>query len=303
MKNLVRAAAILSGVVGLSGAAAALAVGCGGDDTVVGYPGDGGSEASVDSSSDTSIPDSGSDAFSFDAGPPDLGKFYLQITQTGCAWLESCCGGPADFDMNSCLSSFSPATGGFLFTSPVEDPIDGGGQVTLDTAQANQCLSLIQGLSCSAPFTSTEMKAIRDACTGAIVGNIPAGSTGCQATIECQFPSHCEVDSGTCTAPYDAGAPCVAPGDSVLDSLSRCGRGYTGEPRYCEVGDFDTVLEAGTCAAAGLNGAACISPYECQSWLCDVNSTSTCVDSAQIFQPGANGTCAVFAPVDAGDGG
>jgi hypothetical protein len=301
MKNLVRTAAILSGVLGLSGVAAALAVGCGGDDTVIGYPGDGGSEASVDSSSDTSIPDSGSDAFSFDAGPPDLAKFYLQINATGCAWLQNCCGGPTQFDDNACLATFNAANGGFLFTAPVQDSVDGGGNVTLDTAKASQCLSLIQGLPCTAAATSAQMIAIRDACNGAVVGNIPQGGTGCQQTIECAQPAHCEL--GVCVAPYDAGTPCALGSDDEVTSLSRCGRGYTGVPEYCEIGNNETVLEAGSCAPQGATGANCLGPYECQSWMCDSNDTSKCVTSAPLLVPGADGTCSFFPAPDGGDGG
>ncbi len=303
MKNLGRTAAILFGVVGLSGVGAALAVGCGGDDTVVGYGNDSGADSpTTDTSTDSPVADSGSDAFTFDAGPPDLSKFYLQITETGCAWLENCCGGAANFDNNLCISTFAPANGGFLFTAPVLDPLDGGGNVTLNVTQADQCFSLITALSCTAPFTSTQMKAIRDACNGAVQGNVPVGSS-CQATIECQAPAHCELPLGVCVAPYDAGANCVLAGDDPLTSLSRCGRGYTGEPEFCQVGDSLTLPEAGTCAAPETNGTPCISAFECSSWLCDINGSGTCASSAQIFEPGASGTCSSFVPVDAGDGG
>lgn len=302
MKNLGRTAAVLFGMVGLSGVGAALTVGCSGDDTVVGYGQDSGSDVqTTDTSTDSPVPDSGPDtSFYFDAGPPDLSKFYQQITATGCAWLENCCGGAANFDNNLCLATFAPETGGFLYTSPVADPIDGGGNVTLNTAQANQCLSLITALSCTAPFTSTQMKAIRDACNGAVVGNIPSGVAGCNATIECQAPAHCETTTHTCVAPYDAGADCVVAGDDPLTSLSRCGRGYTGEPQFCEVGDSLTLPEAGTCAAPENDGTPCVSPFECSSWLCDVNNSGNCAETAQIFVPGASGTCSAF---PAGDGG
>ncbi|MEO8875001.1 MAG: hypothetical protein ABI461_05390, partial [Polyangiaceae bacterium] len=111
MKNLVRAAAIFSGVVSLSGVAAALAVGCSGDDTVIGYGNDSGpdvvdhTDSSLDSSSDTSPPaDAGPDSsFHFDAGPPNIAQFNQQINQTGCARVASCCG-VANFDLNACLS-------------------------------------------------------------------------------------------------------------------------------------------------------------------------------------------------------
>jgi len=301
MKNLVRAAAIFSGVVGLSGVAAALAVGCSGDDTVIGYGADTGTDSpTADSSSDTSTDSSSTDAgpdtsFSFDAGPPKLGQFYQQITQTGCAWLENCCGGPGNFDMNQCLSTFAPATGGFLYTSPVQDPIDGGGNVTFDQSKASECFSLIQNLSCTAAFTSAQMTAIRNACNGAVVGNIAPGGTGCQATIECQSPAHCEPQGGgTCVAPYNSGDNCILTSDSELTSMARCGRPYTGNPGFCQIGDSQTVVEAGTCAAPGITGTACISPYECQSWLCDINNTATCQTSAQIFVPGSGGTCSSF---------
>lgn len=310
MRNLRRAATILTGVVALGGGAAILAVGCGGDDTIVGVGSDGGGGDAADGSSiDTGVVDSGSDAFVFDAGPPQLEVFYQQINRVGCAWLQNCCtngseGNDGGFDLNSCLSTFVPENGGFLYTSPVQDPIDGGGNVTFHEDIAAQCLSLIQGLSCTDAFTSTKMKQIRDACNGAVVGNIAAGSTGCQATIECAPPAHCEIpdggSTGTCVAPYAQGAPCISPGDDTLTSIGRCGRPYTGEPRYCEVGQSVTVPEGGTCNAPDVNGTACDSPFECQSWLCDLTNTATCVDSAQIILPGNDGTCGIFAPVDGG---
>lgn len=306
MRNLRRAAAIFSGIVGASALSAGLIVGCGGDDTIVGVGGDSGSDVSTtDSSPDTGSSDAGKDAQPFDAGKVDLSSFYAKINSTGCTWLENCCGGASNFDLNACTSLFDdPANFGFLFTRTLQDTLDGGGNVTFDESKADQCLGLINAMSCTDPLTSAQAIAIRDACYGAIVGNIPAGGTGCRDSVECQPPAHCEpIGGGTCVAPYAQGATCVLTGDTDLTALQRCGRPYTGEPRFCEVGDFLTVPEAGVCSNPGANGTACDSPFECQSWNCDTNGTQTCADSAQLIVPGPGGTCDNFLPADAGDGG
>jgi hypothetical protein len=306
MKNLVRAAAILSGVVGLSGVAAVLAVGCGGDDTVVGYGNDSGSETSTtpDGSSDTSVPDSGPDtSFVFDAGHPDLSKFATQINATACARIQSCCGGPTQFSLDDCIAGANdPANVGFLFTRGVLDTLDGGGNVTFDQAKASQCFSLIEAISCSTAstaFTSAEAIAIRDACYGAITGNIPINSTGCTSSIECQPPGHCEsFGGGTCVAPYATDAGCVLAGDGIYESISRCGRAYTGQPGYCEVGNFFTVQEAGTCAGPLDLDASCATQFECASNICDttVNFPGNCASSESLIN---SDICTAYPP-DAG---
>lgn len=309
MRNLRRTVAILSGILGVTGGVSAVVVGCGGDDTIIGTGGpDSGGDVAADVAVDTGVLDAGSDAFYFDAGPPKLEEFYLQINKTGCALLQNCCtngseGYDGGFDLSTCAATFNPASGGFLYTSPVQDPIDGGGNVTFHEDEASQCLSLILGLSCTEQWTTAQMTAIRTACNSAVVGNIPAGSTGCRDTIECTSPAHCEIGTdggGTCVAPYATGASCIVSGDTDLTSLARCGRPFTGLPGYCEVGDGLTLPEAGTCATPGANGTPCYSPFECQGWLCDVNGTGQCADSAQILTPGNDGLCSAFAPVDGG---
>ena len=306
MRNLRRTAAILTGILGVTGGAAAVVVGCGGDDTIIGVGGDSGADVSTsDVSIDTGVTDAAKDAFTFDAGPPAVSLFDLQINQTGCAWLQNCCGGPSQFDMNACLATFNdPATAGWFFTRPLRDELDGGGNVTFDETKANQCLSLLQAMSCTDPLTSAQAKAIRDACYGAIVGNIPVGSTGCRSDLECVPNAYCDpAGGGTCRAPLDAGSVCVNGTDSVGLDLSKCGRPFAGEPGYCQVGDPYTALEAGTCSPPGSNGSDCVTPMECQSWLCDLSNTATCVDTAAFLVPGPGGTCDSFVPADAGDGG
>ncbi len=298
MKNLVRTAAILSGVLALSGVGAALSVGCGGDDTVIGYgPDSGGDGPTVDSTADTFVPtDGGTDAFSFDAGPPSLSNFYHQINLVGCAYFQNCCGGAALFDLNACVADDdNPQSDGFLFTRTLETVPDGG-HVTFDDTKASQCLSLIQGLSCSTAstaITSAQLLAIRSACYGAISGTIPAGSSGCTESIECVSPAHCEpFGGGTCVAPYDAGAPCAIGADTQVDSLNRCGRAYTGDPGYCELGPFTTVAEAGTCDTPHVLGGPCYSPFECDSFICDnTDDPGSCANTEAIINPGL---CAAY---------
>jgi hypothetical protein len=308
MKNLGRTAAILFGVVGLSGVAAALAVGCGGDDTVVGYGPDTGADSPTADvvQNDTSPPgDSGPDtSFHFDAGNPDIGKFALQINQTACAWAQSCCGGPTQFSAAQCVTNLNdPANVGFLFTRGLLDTLDGGGNVSFDQSKASQCLSLIQNLSCSTSstaVTSAEVIAIRDACYGAITGNIPVNGTGCTSSIECAPPSHCEPQGGgTCVAPYANNDNCILGGDQIIDSEYRCGRAYTGEPGYCGVGNFFTIQEAGTCAPPEAIDASCATQFECASDLCDTTSfPGKCTTSAALI---TTDLCTAYPPFP--DGG
>ena len=309
MKNLGRAAAIMFGVVGLSGVASALAVGCGGDDTIVGSGGD--SSTDSPSTNDTFVPDSsppgdaGPDtSFHFDAGRPDLSKFAAQINQTACAWEQNCCGGVTQFNIARCESDLNdPADLGFFFTRGVLDTLDGGGNVTFDQSKASQCLALIQGLSCSTAttaVTSAQAIAIRDACYGAIQGNIPAGSTGCTSSIECQFPAHCEpTGGGTCVAPYNSGSNCVFAGDQVVDTMNRCGRAYSGEPGSCTIGNFYTAQEAGTCQTALGADASCASGLECASGICDTdtNYPGNCVSSEAVI---STDFCTYYGPLDGG---
>ena len=307
MRNLRRTATILSSILAVTSGAALVVVGCGGDDTIIGTGGpDSGGDVSSDVTTDTGIGDSGGDAFHFDAGPPDLSNFYHQINETGCAWIQNCCGGASKFDLNACVAGFDdPTTFGFLFTRTLNTVPDGG-NVTFDGEKASQCLSLIQGLSCgtaNTSVTSAEVIAIRDACYGAIQGTIPAGSTGCTADIECVPPAHCDpAGGGTCVAPLAQGATCVLPSDTnPTQSLGRCGRAYSGTPRYCEVGPFISLPEAGTCDSPHGTGTGCYAPYECSSWICD-NTTDPgqCAASEALIN---SDLCAAFPPADAGDGG
>ena len=306
MRNLRRTVAILSGILGVTGGAAAVVVGCGGDDTIIGVGPDSGGDGTADVTTDTGILDSGGDAFHFDAGPVDLSSFYHQINETGCAWMQNCCGGPTQFDLNQCVAAFDDPTAlGFLFTRTLSSVPDGG-NVTFDKASADQCLSLIQGLSCgtaNTSVTSAQLLAIRSACYGAITGKIPVGSTGCSESIECAPPGHCEpFDGGTCVTAYPTGANCVMSGDTPTASLNRCGRAYTGQPDYCEVGDFFTIAEAGTCAPPQDLDASCATPFECASWTCETtNFPGSCANSEAIINADL---CTAFPPPpDAGDGG
>jgi hypothetical protein len=311
MKNLGRAAAIMFGVVGLSGIAAALAVGCGGDDTVVSYGNDSSADSPTsDVATDTSTPtDSGADtSFHFDAGPSSLANFFHQIDQTGCARLESCCGGPTAFQVDGpggCIDTFdnSPALFGFFYTRSLHDLVDGGGQVTFDQAKATECLNLIQNLSCTVPISSADTLAIQTACYGAITGTIAAGTAGCTDSIECVPPAHCDlsVNGGTCLAPLAAGTPCLS-GAGNAASQDNCGRAYTGSPGSCEVGGLTTLSEAGTCAAPFTDGTPCFNPFECSSDLCDTpdgNPDLPYVCGAATTPLGNPFTCVSFPP----DGG
>ncbi|MEO8796688.1 MAG: hypothetical protein ABI551_02285, partial [Polyangiaceae bacterium] len=265
MKNLARAASIFSGVVAISGVAAVLVVGCGGDDTVIGYPGqDSGADVTaidggVDGSSDGSPQDSGPDAFRFDAGKPNLSDFYHQIDQVACKWLEHCCGGPTKLQVdgpNGCIDQFdnNAATFGFLATRPLQDDIDGGGHVTFDQTKANQCLAMIESFSCTVPLTSAQLIAFRETCYAAVEGTIPIGSTGCQESVECAPPGHCEgFDGGTCVAPYPVGSTCIGVGD-LKNNANNCGRAFTGDPGNCANGGLGTLSDAGKCQAPLANG-------------------------------------------------
>jgi hypothetical protein len=310
MKNLGRTAAILFGVVGLSGAGAALAVGCSGDDTVIGY----GNDSSADSPTDTFVPDtsttdSGTDSsFHFDAGMANLAEFYHQIDQTGCARLEACCGGPTAFRVDGpggCVDTFdnNPALFGFFYTRSLRDPVDGGGHVTFDQTKATECLNLIQNLSCTVPVSTADTLAIQAACYGAITGTIAAGNAGCTDSIECVPPAHCDptVNGGTCLAPLSAGTACVSSAGN-LASQANCGRPYTGSPGSCEVGGLSTLSEAGTCAAPFADGTPCFNPFECSSDLCDTpdgNPDLPYVCGAATTPLGNAFTCISFPP----DGG
>ncbi|MGH7281511.1 MAG: hypothetical protein ACRELY_08320 [Polyangiaceae bacterium] len=304
MRNLRRTAAILLGILGVTGGAAVIVVGCGGDDTIIGTGGpDSGSDVTADViGNDTGISDSGADAFHFDAGPITLDSFYHQIDVTACAWEQNCCGGSTVFDTTACLRDLDdPTSAGFMFTRTLQAPADAGSTVVFDDAKAAECLNLIQGLSCSedpSAITAAQSQAIRTACYGAITGTIPAGNPGCTDSIECEPNNHCEFGpdgGGTCVAPYTLGTPCVLNGELPPTSLYRCGRAFAGQPNYCQTCQFYTIEEAGTCSPPQDVDASCYTPYECASWVCDFNS-ERCANSFAIIN---TGLCTAYPP----DGG
>lgn len=312
MRDLSKLATILGSFV-LGGVLVTAGLVACSDDTSV----EGGTDASIDQSSDVSRPETGTDAGT-DApvDAPTLVQLPPAIAEAICARVLTCCGqgGGAGssafdggvFDSAYCIK-FYGATGWDNSLAGTEVPgVVDGGHLVYDPTEANNCVNRINngGTVEAGKFTcdqmeAAELKAISTACFAAVRGNIPIGSAGCRAAIECVPGAYCAAAgggppatgaTGTCTALKAVGADCD-------NSAPLFGIGSSDQCSYRGSGEACLPPDAGLprkCTGLRAAGEVCVSANEeCQSGLCD--DTGKCGSVVTfITQP----YCAQF--VDAG---
>jgi hypothetical protein len=291
------------------------------DDTAV----TGAQDAAPDQTADVSTNDTGT-TDAGDAGTdapidapidaPTLTQLPPAIAQAICTRVLTCCGqgGGADsgafdggvFDLAACLKLYG-STGWDNSLAGTEIPgVADGGHLVYDPTEGNNCITRINnggpvdgGKFTCGTMQAAELKAISVACFAAVKGNIPVGTAGCRASVECVPGAYCAAAgggapdggaTGTCTALKAVGDNCDnSPALGELGASDQCS--YRGSGEAC-LPPADGVPR--TCTALRAAGEVCVSANEeCQSGLCDDNGK--CGSSVTfITQP----YCAQF--VDAG---
>jgi hypothetical protein len=324
MRNLRVLLVVVSASAAGLGALAALATGCGDDNSVA--SGDSGTDASGDTTTDapgdtSPAPEAATDASdggSADGdggsltdttpdGPLDAGNavalFPQQVTQAYCQRLATCCApNDAGFDMNYCYTSTlgqggvnGDGLGYYAGRIPAE-----GGAIMFDSAKAQACLQDIAAIPCGIVTSQTYLQ-IRNDCYAALVGTIAVGGTGCTTTLDCAPQGFCNIvgdaGTGTCVALSGGGGPCTV--------NEQCTYRGTGQPaQFCDnegpdAGSYTCVPQS------GVDGGCGVTFYyeqECTSELCV--SPGVCGTQTVFSDPGVpNGICAGLAPQDAGGGG
>ncbi len=292
MRNLARLGAIMVGAMGLSSAMAIVAVGCGGDDTVVPLdsgkdqttpdspvtPTEGGADVKVDVVTDGGPDvraDGGPDAMDAgrDVALPDASglapaDFPLEVTRALCTRLAECCPTPDAgmvFDVLQCLAA-NEGFGGLKYLSRHEPGLRDGGAalVQFDTTSAAQCLAGARNFTCQTP--SSEYQKMRDDCYGALQGTIALNGTGCTDTIHCA--------TGRCVLPGDGGvgtcAALVGDGGACATSDDCAYRGTSNPDLFCD--DDPSRFGSPTCGPRVGDGGSCndtdFDYAACQSGVC-----------------------------------
>lgn len=301
MKNHLRLIVLFGSATLLSGAA--FLVACSDDTSVTTDAGtDGGLEAKSDApvSSDGGT-DTGVDA-SFDGGFV-LDTFDELMATELCKSLARCCYGtttPAEggidggsFDRASCETQF----GKLGFEGSNISTFRDGGNVNLNQAAADNCITKIKAATCNLP--GSEFKAIRDACFSVYTGKLGA-SAACKGSSECQLGFFCkgansDGGSGVCTAIRAVNGPCGDFSDDPVAADEACSYRRGGAPgNYCKFYEFDggAYLDAGDwkCTAPLGAGSACATSLWCDQSICDISIAPTCVTPDKYFDQ----TCSVF---------
>jgi hypothetical protein len=308
-QNLLRMVVAAAGIVGASSLAAAVAVGCGGDDSE-GFAPDAstGDEQRADVQPDVSPPDAGVDTgmdasdgdarpINCDAAPPLL-TFPHAANEAFCAHMADCCLVPKEgWDQATCVDLFDQV-GGFQYDGLYADSLDAG-KVDYDQCKAAACLDDLAHLFCG-KFTSADLMAIRRECDEAMKGTVASGGD-CVSTIQCQTGLFCRPNgdagdagmSGTCVPILGPGQVCKPYGDEACSY-----RGLTLESSslYCDTHQGDS----GTCKAVLPDDAGCNVDQECRSGVC-YGGSITCVSEFVLSDPGVpEGFCAAFTLPDGG---
>ena len=212
-------------------AAADVTVDVGPDATV-----DTGQDVAVDSAPDVVV-DTGADAV-VDSGINlgDVGVFDGSVVQYApqvaaaiCDRIAECCGTAGDaatFEWNKCMNFYLPF--GFAGSNEGAALVDGG-SVTVNPSQAQQCLSGIQAIDCTANvITSALAVQLYQTCFGAFTGTLPLAAP-CQTTVQCAPGGYCGPQDagadgavGTCQALEGAGGPCAQLGPTSYTASQRC---------------------------------------------------------------------------------
>lgn len=290
---------------------AALVAACSDGDTVI--IGDVGADSGADTGTDTGTsnepdeagtsPDSGTEQDSgYDAGLR-TDTFAEDLANAMCDSLSRCCfgavtpdnggvDGGGTFDRSACTNFYLRY--GFNGSNRGSEFRDAG-NITLDQAKADDCLSKAKALTCN--MAGAEFQALRTACFGAFVGKVAAGAA-CNDDIECVPGTYCRTaaeddaadaaaPSGVCAALVPLDGNCGSTGDSVL-AERECSARQSGEPNHCSFYNFDTdeLLDPTEwkCVPPSDVGGRCVTNTWCQNSLCD-DETFECVTPSNYFAP------------------
>ena len=317
----------------LSGAAggAAIAVGCGGDDTSTSPAEDASVEAQADAPSapldgpivdgsngdvgstpdaaSEASPDSGDAGSVIEAGAPPFydgsaAAFPAAVSAAFCTAKQVCClVSPSRWNEAACVGSVQ-AGGGYRNLSTYSTSLGGsidGGHVALDASAAGTCLADMLGLltaSCGVATSATALR-LQGECYGAFQGTLGVDAGPCGTSLECAPGSSCV--KGVCATLSGVGGSCTSTDDCSY-------RGSSAPTVYCRL-SLDG--GAGRCAPAeGLDGGDCANASNandvCLSGLCGFNPG--CADSVTFTDPGpqtlfCNNILPEAGPVDGGPEG
>jgi hypothetical protein len=322
MKNLQGVLLLLASALPASVTAAALASGCGGDDSTP-LP-EAGIDATADGAMDTGADvnqseDAPSEGASSDGGvegaagdgggdaAPDSSAMFAFATQVAAAYCDrvaNCCFGSADasaFNRTYCMQIMLPY--GWDGCNQGTNVLDGG-NVIFDPAKANSCLQDIAALDCAAnTLTTAQNQHLLSDCFGALTGTLPHNAA-CADSIECAPGTFCRLANdggpGVCTSLRGAGAPCgdFGGGNYAIADQACSYRGSGDTNVFCnslsaDAGDW-------SCTPAAQNDAGCFEDIACLSKVCDPGpnlTTNTCANATAFVYPIA---CPYFANRDGG---
>ena len=178
-----------------------------------------------------------------------------------------CCNnlGPGGAPFNRALCDSYMADGLENVFAQLAAPSVSQGNISVDQAKANACVSALGALSC--PNVGTPAAEYRTAmrdCFGALVGLV-AQNGACHADVECAAGLYCQgafngttwaAGGGTCQAQRTLGQACGTTDPTGSDSCASRLSGDTGR-----------VCKNGVCASASAAGGACIVAAGCGAGL------------------------------------
>ncbi len=228
-----------------------------------------------------------------------------------CDRIAACCGTAGDastFGWGSCTAYYLAQ--GFNGSNAGAALVEAG-TVTENPAQAQDCVSAIEAISCPANAVSAAQETqLFATCFGAFTGTVAAGAP-CATTLECVPGTFCnpgaDASSGTCQALVDAGGPCGQYGaGSYNASQAICSYlGSGGNGTFCNFTNAaDQLLPptSWTCEPQKPVDAGCNRNQDCTTLLCDPGlnfNLNLCVTSEPWVIPSV---CGLYVS-DGGDGG
>ena len=283
MRDLRKVATILGGFMVAGGLVSAGLVGCSDDTSLASV------DASVDQTADTSTNPPPPPPPPLDAGldapvdAPTLVQLPPAIADAICKRAATCCGAldAGAFDMGKCLTAYALTGWDNSLVGTGIPGVADGGHLVYDPLEGNRCVTRINngGTAAAGKFTcgtmgAAELKAISTACFAAVRGDIPIGTAGCRASIECVPGAYCDATGGgvadgggpgTCRALKAVGADCEdSPPLYEKFASDQCSYRGSGEGCY--------PVDGGPrkCTALRATGELCVAANEeCQSGLCD----------------------------------
>ncbi len=231
---------------------------------------------------------------------PAQGGFVAAAATAACQRLQACCLVPAaQFNMATCITTFSDPSFGGWQGSAYGAPFLDGGRIGYDTTAACQCLQQTAALGCGLIPAAT-LTALENVCVSALQGQA-AVNAPCSASLECRPGAYCGPGDGgmVCLPLVGQDGGCAGPGQAGQDQCSYGGLGTSGPAGnptlYCNASN--------TCVPRQADNSNCMQGYECTGNNCLFPATGspTCQSSGTFSDPGvAGGTCDYFTITDAG---